>query len=115
MTVGIGAICENGKAAVVAADKMVTFGAPMNLQTEPPSLKKIIELTAKTLLVFSGNTADGEQIVLGTQPKLITGGTISVKQIAQAVQESYAQHKQQRVEDTVLKPLLGQIFNNFSQ
>ncbi len=25
MTVGIGAVCEDGKSAVVAADKMVTF------------------------------------------------------------------------------------------
>jgi len=38
VTVGIGAICENGRTAVVAADKMVTFGNPMNLQTEPPAL-----------------------------------------------------------------------------
>jgi ATP-dependent protease HslVU (ClpYQ) peptidase subunit len=69
MTVDIGAICKNGKAAVVAADRMVTFGAPMNLQTESPSLRKIIELTDNALIVFSGNTADGEQIVSGTQTK----------------------------------------------
>lgn len=35
MTVCIGTICEDGKCAVVAADKMVTFGPPMSLQVEP--------------------------------------------------------------------------------
>jgi hypothetical protein len=34
MTVCIGAICEQGKAVVVAADRMMTFGPPMNLQAE---------------------------------------------------------------------------------
>lgn len=114
MTVGIGAICEDGKAAVVSADKMVTFGAPMNLQTEPPSLRKIIELTDKVLLVFSGGTADGEQIVAGAKPRITAAGANpQVAQIAQAVQESYAQHKQRKVEDTILRPLLGATFQQF--
>jgi 20S proteasome alpha/beta subunit len=112
LTVGIGAICEDGKAVVVAADKMVTFGAPMNLQTEPPSLRKIIELTDKVLLVFSGNTADGEQIVSGTKPK-ITAPNLPVAQIAEAVQQSYSQHKQRKAEDTILKPWLGATFQQF--
>ncbi len=113
MTVGIGAICEDGKAVVVAADKMVTFGAPMNLQTEPPSLRKIIELTDRVLLVFSGGTADGEQIVSGAKPKIPAGANLPVGQVAQAVQESYSQHKQRRVEDTILRPLLGATFQQF--
>jgi Proteasome subunit len=70
VTVGIGAICEDGKTAVVAADKMVTFSSPMNLQTEPPTLKKITELTDRVLLVFSGSTADGEEIISATRPLL---------------------------------------------
>jgi 20S proteasome alpha/beta subunit len=113
LTVGIGAICEGGKAAVVAADKMVTFGAPMSLQTEPPTLRKIIELTERTLLVFSGSTADGEEIVTGTMPAIAVAPKQPVSQIAEAVRESYARHKQRRVEENILKTLLGADFKQF--
>lgn len=112
MTVGIGAICEDGKSAVVAADKMVTFGAPMSLQTEPPTLKKIIQLNDRTLLVFSGSTGDGEEIVSGAIP-FITAAQQSVGQIAEAVKESYVRHKQRRAEETILKPWLGADFKQF--
>lgn len=113
MTVGIGAICEDGRAAVVAADKMVTFGNPMNLQTEPPKLKKIIELTDRTLMVFSGSTADGEEIVNGAKPSIAVNPRQPVKDIAEAIKQSYARHKQRRVEDNILRPLLGADFAQF--
>lgn len=114
MTVGIGAICEDGKSAVVAADKMVTFGAPMSLQTEPPTLKKIIQLTERSLLVFSGNTADGEEIVNGARPAFAANPNLSVSQQAEAVKNSYASHKQRRVEENILRPHLGTNFAGFA-
>lgn len=113
MTVGIGAICENGTAAVVAADKMVTFGAPMSLQAEPPTLKKIIQLTDKVLLVFSGSTSDGEEIVAGAMPNLLSDPNQSVRQVAEVVRGSYARHKQRRVEENILRPMLGVDFQQF--
>ena len=96
----------------MAADKMVTFGAPMSLQTEPPTLKKIIQLNDRTLLVFSGSTGDGEEIVSGAIP-FITAAQQSVGQIAEAVKESYVRHKQRRAEETILKPWLGADFKQF--
>lgn len=113
MTVGIGAVCENGKVAVVAADKMVTFGPPMNLQTEPPTLRKIIEITDRVLMVFSGGTADGEEIVNGARPQIIANPKQPVNQIAEAIKESYAKHKQRRAEETILRPILGVDFKGF--
>lgn len=113
MTVGIGAVCEDGKAAVVAADKMVTFGTPMNLQTEPPALKKIIQLTDRALVVFSGGTADGEEIVTGTRPAIAVNPKLPISQIAEALRLSYSKHKQRRVEENILRPLLGADFNQF--
>jgi 20S proteasome alpha/beta subunit len=113
MTVCIGAICEQGKAVVVAADKMVTFGAPMNLQSEPPDLKKIIALTDRVLLLFSGGTGDGEEIVNGTLPKIAAAPKQPVAQIAGAVKESYVTHKQRRAEENILIPLLGATFTQF--
>jgi len=51
-------------AAVVAAVKMVTFGAAMSLQAEPPTLNKIIQRTDKVLLVLGG----ANQTVNGSLP-----------------------------------------------
>jgi 20S proteasome alpha/beta subunit len=113
LTVGIGAICEDGRVAVVSADKMVTFGTPMNLQTEPEALKKITQLTDKTLVVFSGNTADGEEITNGARPAIAVNPNLPVSQIAEALRDSYARHKQRRVEENILRPYLGANFQQF--
>lgn len=115
MTVGIGAICEGGKSAIVAADKMVTFGAPMSLQTEPPTLRKIIQLTDRTVLVFSGGTADGEEIVTATRPFLAVNPKQPVAQIASSVKDSYSNYKFRRIEETILRPLLGANFKEFQE
>jgi ATP-dependent protease HslVU (ClpYQ) peptidase subunit len=65
-------------AAVVAADKMVTFGAPMSLQAEPPTLNKIIQRTEKVLLVLLGSKSDGKGIVTGALPCLLSDPNQSV-------------------------------------
>jgi hypothetical protein len=44
----IDTICEDGKSAVDAADKIVNFG--INDQTEPSALEEITELTERVLL-----------------------------------------------------------------
>lgn len=62
MTVCIGALCDNEHVTVLAADEMVTFGPPMNLQTEPPGLKKIVTIASSAALLYSGGVADGEEI-----------------------------------------------------
>ena len=61
VTVCIGAICESGGAVIVAADRMMTYGAPMNLQVEG-AVRKIIQLTEHAALLFSGTVPDGEQV-----------------------------------------------------
>lgn len=111
MTVCIGAICENGEAAVVAADKMVTFGAPMNLTTQPQSLKKISQLTKNSVLLFSGTIADGEALVgrLGfaredEQP---------LAKVAEETKNAFAALKKSSAEDNILQPLLGANYQQF--
>jgi len=66
------AICEGGKTAVVAADKMLKFGAHMTLRMELATLKKITQLNSEPASfgsvpdaeVLSENTAgaSGERI-----------------------------------------------------
>jgi 20S proteasome alpha/beta subunit len=111
MTVGIGAVCDNGNATIVSADKMITFGSPMNLQVEPDTFKKIIEINERALLVFSGSTADGEEIIKKAKQHINSDSTIN--EIAEYLKLSYSQHKNKCVEDTILKPMLGADFKQF--
>ena len=113
MTVCIGAICENGACTVVAADEMVTFGAPMNLQTEPPGLKKINTLTVESVLLYSGTVPDGEEMVRQTRRQI--GGIIRplVEQVAEFAKNSYVMLKRRRIEETILRPLIGADFPQY--
>jgi 20S proteasome alpha/beta subunit len=115
MTVCIGALCEHGKATIVAADEMVTFGAPVNLQTEPPGLKKVVPITKTVALLYSGNVPDGEEII-GTVRRLIAGvDRPTVAHIADQVRDAYTQLKRKRVEETILGPWLGADFAKFQE
>lgn len=113
MTVCIGAICEDGKAAVVAADEMVTFGPPMNLQTEPPGLKKTIKLTDELVLLFSGTVPDGEEIVSRTRHHLGGMNKQQVAQVAEIVKDAYIQLKRKRAEEMILRPFIGADYVQF--
>jgi 20S proteasome alpha/beta subunit len=113
MTVGIGVLCENGKSVVVAADKMVTFGAPMNLITEPPALKKITQLNARCALIFSGSVPDGEEIVAAALQQAGNMGKSSIEKIAGIVKSAYVSLKKKRVEETILEPMLSADFGKF--
>lgn len=115
MTVCVGALCDKGKAAVVAADEMVTFGAPMNLQTEPPGLKKIAEITAAVALLYSGTVPDGEEILAGVKPVSGAAGAPTVKSIADRVRDCYATLKRKRQEETILRPMLGVDFAQWQE
>lgn len=112
MTVCISAVCENGKSVVVAADRMMTYGPPMLLQTEPP-VKKIEQLTISCVLMFSGSVPDGEEIATRVKAKATSSHNPVVSEIAEECKAGYAELKQKRVEETILRPYLGVDFNKF--
>ena len=114
MTVCIGAICENGKAIVVASDRMVTFGHPINVQTEP-GIKKIIELTDTSVALISGSVADGEEIISNSKQEVLSLPKKNISDIAQVVRKRYSELKKFRVQDTILRPLLGTDFDGFQR
>jgi 20S proteasome alpha/beta subunit len=70
MTVGIAALCEDGKAAVLAADRGIVFGEE-GLRSERDS-PKITFPDDKNLLVYSGNFPDLE-FIMRRLPKLVDG------------------------------------------
>ncbi len=113
MTVCIGAVCAGGTAVVVAADRMMTYSAPMSLQVEM-AVKKIVPMTSSCAILFSGGVSDGEDVIKRTKAKII-GHSHTVSDIAQFAAESYQEVKNKRVEDTILKPWLGVGFGSFPQ
>jgi 20S proteasome alpha/beta subunit len=115
MTVGIGALCDDGKTAVIAADKMVTFGAPMNLLMEPPTFRKVTKLNERCALVFSGSVPDGEEIVADALRQAGSLGKSPIEKIAGLVKTAYVHLKNKRVEETILWPLLSASFKEFQK
>jgi len=115
MTVCIGAVCEGGKVAVVAADRMVTFGPPMMLTTEPPAFSKIQRLTDASVLLFSGSVPDGEWILTQARAVAAANPGQPIATIAEAVRKAYVQLKRTRVEETILGPFIGADFDRFQQ
>jgi 20S proteasome alpha/beta subunit len=111
MTVCIGAICDDGHMIVVAADRMMTYGPPMNLQVEM-TVRKIIGVTETVAMLFAGAVPDGEAVISRTKLK-ISGQRRTVQDIASAAVSSYQEIKMQKVEDTILRPLLGVTFPAF--
>ncbi len=113
MTVGIGVLCDDGKSVVIAADKMVTFGAPMNLLTEPPTFKKITKLHAHCALIFSGSVPDGEERVAAALHQAGSMAKSPIEKIAGLVKSAYVNLKKKRVEETILGPMLSADFHQF--
>lgn len=114
MTVCIGAICEGGKSAVAVADKMVTFGPPMSLQMEPSALKKIAQVNDQSVVIlFSGSVPDGEELLSLMKNACKPFGKMSIANIAEAAKSSYIALKGKRVEETLLRPLLGADYQKF--
>lgn len=112
MTVCIGAICDDGKAIVVAADRMMTYGPPMSLQVEM-AVKKIVPVSDSCVILFSGAVPDGEEVINRTKIKM-TGHHLTVSEIANFAAASYQEVKNARVESTILKPMLGVGFPGFA-
>ncbi len=115
MTVCIGALCEKGQAAVVTADEMVTFGPPMSLQTEPPGLKKIVQVSESVALLYSGSVPDGEEIIAATRRHVPATDHPTVASIAAHVAAAYTDLKRKRAEETILRPWLGVDFQQFQE
>ncbi len=110
MTVCIAAICDGGKAIVVAADRMFTAGPPINLEFETAE-KKIEELSPSCVALLSGNSAFGTEIMQGALARLHGAQRPQVVLAAESVKESYAHVRATKVRETIIVPNLGPDFS----
>jgi 20S proteasome alpha/beta subunit len=92
---------------------MVTFGAPMSLQMEPPILKKIAKISDQNVVLFSGSVPDAEEIISATKQQLQGLTNVPTANVGEAVKGAYIALKAKRVQETILGPLLGADFNKF--
>lgn len=116
MTVCIGALCvrdDKTPVVIVAADRMVTYGAPMNLQHEP-ELSKIYDVTDHAVILGAGSAFDAEAVAKDVRAK-VGEADVSVAQIAQTTVGMYAILKAQRVSETILRPNLNLDFASYIQ
>jgi 20S proteasome alpha/beta subunit len=112
MTVAVGAICDGGKAVVVAADTLVTF-PQLNLHIEG-AISKIAMLTPHVVGVLTGAISDGHEILSMARPRIESlGSNPSIDKIVEAIRQAYEDFKIQRVERTMLRPYLGINFETF--
>jgi len=104
MTVCIAAICESGKKIVVAADRMLTFPSPTNLEFETAE-QKIVGLAPSCIALASGNTAYATQILDNTRQKLGGNQSPPIGQVLEIVRTEYISTRMVKTDETVTASL----------
>jgi hypothetical protein len=102
LTICIAALCAEGDACVVAADRQITGGFPLNVEFEHHE-RKIDEVSASCVVLSSGNALIGAEVVSKARSKLNPSGT-SVRAVAELVRDFYTQNHLQRAEQAILIP-----------
>jgi hypothetical protein len=114
MTVCIAAVCESGKKIVVATDRMLTFTAPVNVEFETDE-QKIEELASNCIVLASGNTAFATEILDNVRKNVGAVRPQNIAEIAQSIKDTYISVRTTKIEDTVVKALLGRDYARFSE
>jgi CMP-N-acetylneuraminic acid synthetase len=112
VTICIAANCESAKKIVVAADQMVTVGAPLNVEFEPP-LSKIETMGLACVALGAGNTLYIAEILKRARTEYQNAQATPVMQIANAVCKMYKRYRDEKVEEQVVLPLVGPDFVSF--
>lgn len=112
MTICIAAACDGGKHIVVATDRMVTAGPPLNLEFEPP-LTKIECLGKGCIALAAGSLPFADQIISEAKGKVGVTQPPPVDAVCQLVQQSYMAFRNHLIDDQVILATLGQDFKKF--
>lgn len=114
VTVCIAAVCESGKKIVVAADRMLTFPFPTNLEFETEE-QKIEELASSCIALVSGSTAFATEILENVRKKL--GGNLSpeIDNVLEIVKGEYTRTRMAKIDEMVISASLGGDYSRFLQ
>lgn len=114
MTVCIAAVCEFGKKIVVAADRMLTFPSPINLEFETEE-QKVEQLGASCVALISGSTSYATEILGKTRKNLSESPTIEIEKILSAVLNEYVSTRLAKIDEGIIGASLGGDFSRFLQ
>lgn len=109
MTVGIGAICEEGKVLIVAADRLVTAGG---VEFEG-DVRKITPLGPRLVAASTGTQSDTWHIF--KRAKVPKGSVESVPRLAKKLLKAREQFRRQQVESLFTKRNLGLTLRQFGK
>jgi 20S proteasome alpha/beta subunit len=109
MTVCIAVKCESGKQIVVAADRMLTFVAPLNLEFETEE-EKVEKLSESCVALMSGNTAYAMEIIQNTRLKLSGNASPNIGDVAELVKQEYSNCRMKKFYETSVVAMLGSDF-----
>ncbi len=111
MTVCIAAICNSGKAIVVAADRMFTNqGLSVEFETDE---KKIEQLGSRCVALASGNSAHATEVFQRVRIRLAGNSHPSGALVTEWVREEYSRVKNRKAFETIAAPMLGMDFERF--
>jgi hypothetical protein len=106
MTVCIAAVCAGGRFVTVAADRMFTVQAPVNLEFETAE-QKIESLSPSCVALAAGNSAFSKEIINATAKALAGAQNPLIENVAEAVKTAYIQIRANKVREQVILPMLG--------
>ena len=102
MTVCIAALCNEGKACIVGADREITVPA-LSLEFEHQE-KKIETLNKGCVVMSSGDALLAAEVVEKTRAKLAALANPMVQQVAEALRSTYMPLHLERAEQVILHP-----------
>jgi hypothetical protein len=98
---------------ILVADRMFTAGPPLNLQFQPP-LSKIEPLFKGCAIMAAGDSLLSDEIVSAVRKRIESEPSTAVSVIP-IIKEVYAQIREQRIFDQVIRAALGEDFSGFGR
>jgi hypothetical protein len=111
MTVCVAAICDSGKAIVVAADRMFTNpGLSVEFETDEQKIEKLAD---RSVALAAGNSVYATEILERVRQRLGGNPNPPCGQIPAFIREEYESVRASKVYDTQIFPMLGTDFEKY--
>jgi 20S proteasome alpha/beta subunit len=113
MTVGIAAICDNRKAIVLAADKLMTIGeANLTMDTES---HKVMPIAPHVWVAITGTIQDSEYAQERFRHSANLLSVQSVLQIAKRLRKACEHMRARQIEERILRPIWNISYKEYNR
>lgn len=100
MTICIGVLCCDGKAAIAASDRMVTWGQITEFEHEVP---KITALCQKIVTLTAGDALRGSRLAHEVK-RQIPGASPEVREVTDTLSQKYVEQRKSQLESEIFLP-----------